>query len=41
MHQNTYPRLRINANKWTSGSVVGVADDAEIASGGQGAVTVW
>ena len=41
MHQNTYPRLRINAKKWTSGSEVGVAEDDEVASDGQGAVTVW
>ena len=39
--QNICSRLRLSANQWTSGSVVGVADDAEIASGGQGAVTVW
>ena len=40
MHQNTYPRLRINANKWTSGSEVGVAEDDEVASGRQGAISV-
>ena len=26
---------------WKSGSVVGVAEDAEVASGGQGYITVW
>ena len=41
MHQNTYPRLRLNANQWTSGSEVGVAEDDEVASGGQGDVTGW
>ena len=41
MHQNTYPRLRLNANQWTSGSEVGVTGDAEAASDRQGDVTVW
>ena len=31
----------LSANQWTSGSEVGVAETAEVASGGQGAVTVW
>ena len=33
--------MRLNVNQWTSGSEVGVAEEAEAASGGQGAVTVW
>ena len=33
--------MKLSANEWTSGSEVGVAEDAEAASGGQGAVTVW
>ena len=41
MLQNTCSRLRLSANKWTSGSEVGAAEDAEAASGGQGDVTVW
>ena len=39
MLQNTCSRLRLSANQWTSGSEVGVAEEAEAASGGQGAVT--
>ena len=31
----------LSANQWTSGSEVGVAEDAEVSSGGQGDVTVW
>ena len=31
----------LSANQWTRGSEVGVVEDAEVASGGQGAVTVW
>ncbi|KAM7226431.1 hypothetical protein CapIbe_022576, partial [Capra ibex] len=33
--------MKLSANQWTSGSEVPVAEDAELASGGQGAVTVW
>ena len=33
--------MRLNANQWTSGSEVAVAEDDEVASGGQGAETVW
>ena len=38
---STCSRLRLSANQWTRGSEVDVAEDAEAASGGQGAVTVW
>ena len=41
MLQNTCSRMRLNVNQWKSGSVVGVAEDAEVASGGQGDVTGW
>ena len=41
MHQNTCSRLRLNANKWTSGSEVAVAEDDEVASDGQGDAVVW
>ena len=39
MLQNTFFRIRLNAYQWTSGSEVGVAEDAEAASGRRGAVT--
>ena len=39
MLQNTCPKLKLSANQWTSGSEVRVAEDAETACGGQGAVT--
>ena len=39
--QNTCSRLKLNANQWTSGLEVGVVEDDEAASGGQGDVTVW
>ena len=39
MLQNICSRLRFNTNQWTSGPEVHVAEDAEAASGGQGAVT--
>ena len=41
MLQNTCSKMRLNANQWTSGSEVAVAEDDEVASGGQGDVTVW
>ena len=41
MLQNTCSRLKLNANQLTTGSKVGVDEDDEVASGGQGAVTVW
>ena len=41
MLQNTCSRMRLNANQWTSASEVAVAEDDEVASCGQGDVTVW
>ena len=41
MLQNTFFRIRLNAYQWTSGSEVAVAEDDEVASCGQGDVTVW
>ena len=41
MLQNTCSRIRLNANQWTSGSEVGVDEDDEFASGGQGQVIGW
>ena len=40
MLQNPSYRLRLDVSLCTSGSEVGVAEDAEVASGGQGDVIV-
>ena len=41
MHQNIFSRMRFNANQWTSGSEVALAEDDEVAPGEQGDVTSW
>ena len=41
MLQNTFFRIRLNANQWTSGSEVALAEDDEVAPGEQGDVTSW